>query len=277
MTIRINHLIAVLEIILFTVSVGVLSYYGQLQKWVSFWILLVICTIIFFALQIAKSKPVLDQLKKLESKEFWLAYKFDASGIQDFYNMQDPKEQFNRNEITREIIQQGHVFSLLGLTAASYIDPGIHRHWDFLKAKLDDGVPFRLLLVDPYSEEKKVRDKLNNIFTVPDPKFRLDLVSNLTQRYPNVSVRFTPFNPYCSVFFSEEEMIYDPYHLGKVEDRIENHFLAFRLKKQVTKPKFSPFNILKQHFEFLWLTSTDLDTFIKLHPIDLNKSRRDIS
>jgi hypothetical protein len=270
---RFHQVALILEILLFILSVGALSYLAQNALWTLFIIILVICIIVFAILQVARTRPVLARLDLLEEKEFRLAKRTEQSGILDIYNIQDPSQQHERNEATSQIILRGDVFSLLSLTAASYIDPGIKRHWDILKLKLDGGAPFRLLLMNPFCKEKEVRDRLNSIATPYDTKSRLDLVIDLYNRYPNFNVRFTSYSIYCAVFFSEDEMIYDPYHLGKVGDRIENYFIAFRIKRMRDDRGDIPssyFNILKQHFEFLWSTSEDLEQFIKKYDAQLS-------
>lgn len=183
------------------------------------------------------------------------------NGIIEIYNMQDRDEQTKRNKETKELILQGSIFYLLALSAVSYIDPGIKRHWDYLKPKLDNGATIKILLMDPFQKEKKYRDKLNSISTSLDPKFRFDLLVNLYNRYSNANIRIAAQNIYCSVFFSEKEMIYDPYHLGKIGDRLENNFFALRIANSENTINY--YHILKQHFEYLWSTSEDFESFVK--------------
>src|SRR5438093_2043153 len=127
----------------------------------------------------------------------------------DLYNMQNAAEQEARNRDTRDVIARGTHFSLLSLTAASYIDPGVKRHWDALKPKLQGGCFFRLLLLNPFCHEAQVRDQVNAVPTRYDSKFRLDLIIELYNRYPNVSVKFASMNIYGALFFTHDEMFYD--------------------------------------------------------------------
>lgn len=269
---RIHQSTFIAEILLFVLSVGALAYLAQNSLWLPFAVVLVICLGLFVALQVIKSRPINNVLLALEAKEFRLAKRTDEAGVLDFYYMQDPNQQHERNEATRQIIEKGTSFSLLSLTAASYVDPSIKRHWDFLKPKIDAGYPFRLLLMNPFCPEKEVRDRLNGLSERYDSKFRGELIVGLYNRYPNVSVRFTSNSIYCATFFNDDEMIYDPYHLGKVGDRIENYFFALRVRKleEGRYPSaYSPYNILKQHFEFLWFTSDDLETFVRKYAKEL--------
>jgi hypothetical protein len=188
-------------------------------------------------------------------------------GLVEIYNMQDQDQQNKRNVDTRQIILQGNTFYLLAISAVSYIDPGIKRHWDYLKSKVDNGAPFYLLLLDPFHKEKKYRDKLNKIATSFDPKFRFDLLINLYNQYPNVNIRIAKQNIYCSLFFSEKEMIYDPYHMGKVGDRLENNF--FNLRIGISNTTNNYYYVLKRHFDYLWSMSEEFESFVANRSSDL--------
>jgi hypothetical protein len=59
-------------------------------------------------------------------------------------------------------------------------------------------------------------------------------------------------------------MVYDPYHLGKVEDRIENYFMAFKMR-DTPVARHSYYRILAQHFENLWVASDSLEVFLRKH------------
>lgn len=177
-----------------------------------------------------------------------------------------------RNIVNIEIINRGNRFSLLGETGSSYIDPSVRRHWDDLKVKLDEGAPLRLLIVNPFCKSKRLRNELNGVTTKLDPKLKLEIIYNLYRKYPNVDVKFTD-EIYCSIFFSEREMMYDPYHLGKVADRLENYFLAFHFEDRNASPgSFSYYKILKNHFEILWTKAIDLETFIDMYRSHLQEA-----
>lgn len=52
-------------------------------------------------------------------------------------------------------------------------------------------------------------------------------------------------------------MIYDPYHLGKIGDRIENNFIALEFKNDNEN-----YNILKNHFNNSWSLSKSIEDII---------------
>lgn len=195
-------------------------------------------------------------------------------GLVEIYNMQEQDQQNKRNVDTKQIIMKGNTFHLLALSAVSYIDPGIKRHWEYMRPKLENGVPFYLLLLDPFNKEKKFRDKLNKIGSSFDPKFRLDLLINLYNTYPNVSIRIAKQNIYCSIFFSDKEMIYDPYHMGRVGDRLENNFFNIRIENLNSVNDY--YLVLNRHFEYLWSMSDEFETFVENHSSDLLPSHKRI-
>jgi len=273
---KFHQIIAIIEVIVYILSISILTYFSGKNNWKMFFSIALICIILFLFLQIIRTKPILNKLKLLEEMQFQLVKRTQEFGISNIYNMREIYEQNERNSVTREIIKRGNVFSLVSLTAASYIDTGLKRHWDILKLKLDEGVPFRLLLMNPFCKEKEIRDKLNSISTPYDSKFRLDIIIELYNKYPNVNIRISSNNIYCAVFFSENEMIYDPYHVGKIEDRIENYFLSLKIdkmEKENPNSKQSYFNILKQHFEYLWNTADEFEMFLDKYKEYLGKSQ----
>lgn len=252
----------VIEIVLFLATAGALSFLAETGRWILFSIVLCASTVLFIFVALSRTKPLLEWIERRAEKQQRLLMRTERFGIADIFNMQIFDEQEERNRETRRIVQEGATFSLLSLTAASYIDPGLRRHWDALKSKISDGAPFRLLLQDPFCEEKVVRDRLNTAGNRPDSKFRFDLLANLHNTYSNVKIKFTASNVYCALFFTEKELIYDPYHLGKVEDRIENYFLSFRVIAQEMRGDGHPYyRILRSHFEALWSSAEDIETF----------------
>ena len=275
MTRKIKLIVIAMQLLMFAVPLGLVTYFSETHNWFWFGLLVFVSVVIFVGLQVVQAKPTLEYLKKLEASEFRLRMRFDEYGIADMYNMQSMTEMNERNSENAGIITRGNRFSLLSLSAASYIDPGLRRHWDSLKAKLETGSPLRLLILNPFCAEREVRDRLNNISTQYDSKFRPDLLVALYNRFPNVSIRFTSHNIYCAVFFSETEMMYDPYHLGKVEDRIENYFIAIKfINRTDLAPRHSYYKILERHFEFLWDTSEDIEVFFRKYELQLESAFR---
>ncbi|MDZ7734479.1 MAG: hypothetical protein U5R31_16650 [Acidimicrobiia bacterium] len=179
--------------------------------------------------------------------------------------MFDPMQQVERNRLTQEILRDGERFSLCTLTAASYIDPAVGRHWEIVRSRLESGCAFRLLILSPFREEKRLRDRRNESGDVVDSKLRLEQIARIAAEYENFSVKVSYSNIYAAVFFSERAMTYDPYHLGKLTTRIENRFicLAFDKTDDTADPDGAYFRSLTSHFEFLWGEAQPLDQFVR--------------
>lgn len=253
-----------LEIFLFVISVGLLAYLSQNNKWKYFTITLVVSAILFLILKLLDSAHIKKWLEERERQANRIVDKFNLFGTSNFYNMQSTIDQEERNKKTREIIGEGNYLSLMSLSAASYLDPAIQRHWNILKKRVDDGAILRILLLDPTSKDKKTRDLLNEVSTDVDRKFPIDQLTKLKKNYPNIEIRLTDNCLYCALFFSETEMIYDPYHMGKVGDRIENHFIALNFKKHdPTVHGTSYFALLKNHFEYNWINAKKLEEVLQ--------------
>lgn len=252
----------VVELFLFFVTSILLTYFGGTQNWNTFAVAALVALALFIVVQLLKSKPVLSYFHELEEKEFDTVQRMKQFGIVNFYNMQDFTQQDRRNSDTRSVIAQASVMYLAANSAASYIDPGVERHWSAIKQRLDNKIIFNILILDPFSSEKRVRDNLNLTGDSPDSKFRFDILCQLYNNYPNVSIRVSTSQMYCTVFYTQDEMFYDPYHLGKLHGRITNKFLCLRLTNQSTNNNGeSYYNILQNHFDALWLGSADFENY----------------
>jgi len=258
--------VIVADILLFALTAGALAYLAQNSMWSPFFGVLTLATVLYTLLQVQKSKPIQHRLEQLEKSQFELLTRFREFGIQEIFNMQEPVQQDRRNHVTREIIQRGYAFSLLSQSAASYFNPSVHRHWPYIKSKLDEGSPFRLLLLNPFCREKEIRNRINALSDRGDSKLGLDTLTILYNRYPNLDIRLSSYNIYCAVFFTQSEMIYDPYHLGKAGDAIENNFFALHITTPIGAPHgHAYYSLLRAHFDFLWNTAQPLEVFVQEH------------
>ncbi|MCX6848345.1 MAG: hypothetical protein NTY98_05455 [Verrucomicrobia bacterium] len=249
----------VAEIVLFFVTVGILAYLSQNLHWKAFWTVTIISTLIYALLKFLEHGPLLEQLAKLEATQTRFALRFEAWGIIDVFNMRHQNEMVLRNAANQSLINNGNDFALLAETAASYLDPSARRHWDFLKTKLEQGRRLRLLIIDPLCDSKQLRNKVNEVTSLIDPKLRLDLLKKLQLTYPsNVEIRFTK-EIYCSIFITDKGLIYDPYHLGREASRLENYFIAIEIAKAGDEKAYW---LLYNHFENLWRDAERFDDWM---------------
>lgn len=252
----------VIEYVVFMISLGAITYFAGTQKWTIFFITFIAFAILKGILKIKSFRPIEKYLKKREAEEFKLTTAFDNYGISDIYLM-DKKDGIYgidaRNKKIQDAIDSGIEFNLLAETGKSYIDDSVRKHWDHLKPKLDSGHKMRLLIINPFSESKITRNKLNNVKGEIDPKLNLQRLDSLNSRYKNLVIRFTN-EIYCSVFYTDSYLIYDPYHLGVTENRLENYFLAF----DFTSGSYG-YRILKNHFETSWENALTFEEFQSKH------------
>lgn len=247
------------------VALGALTYFAETQKWTLFFIALGIFAILEGLLKLKAYSPVVKCLKKREAEEFKLRNAFEKYGLSDIYLM-DKKDGIYgikaRNIKIQKAIDSGNEFNLIAETGKSYIDDSVRKHWDHLKPKLDNGHNMRVLIINPFSESKITRNKLNNVKTQIDPKLNLPRLNALNSKYHNLTVKFTN-DIYCSVFYTDKYLIYDPYHLGKTENRLENYFLAFDFNASSYG-----YRVLKNHFEKSWENALTFEEFKANHDAD---------
>lgn len=229
----------ILEILLFSISVVVLNILLSNKLWIA----VGISSIIIVALEIFLKKQgyniLLNTAKKREEKSL----EIEKQGIKNHYFMRDSTSQNSRNEHIANAIKNSNELFLLAETGKSYIDITTDRHWKNIKVKIDNGTKFKILLINPFSQNKVLRNKLNKVKN--DRKFDFKRIYELC-KHDNVKIKFTD-EIYCTLFFTENYMIYDPYHVGKLGDRIENNFIALEFESQNEN-----YNILKNHFENCW-------------------------
>ncbi len=243
----------VLEIALFGISVFLVTYLSNEKMYV--W--LALTSIMIIALEIILKNKEYNFILKEANKREKKIKELENNGLTNHYFMQDAQSKNERNRQIIDAIDQANELYLLAETGKSYLDIATDRHWKNIKIKLDRGIPFRVLLVDPFSDNKKVRNKLNNILGETDRKLDIENLRSINNKYENLEIRFTD-QIYCSLFITDKFMIYDPYHLGKTGDRIENNFLALELRNDN-----SNYNTLKSHFNNSWAISKSFEEVVR--------------
>ncbi|MEJ5105088.1 hypothetical protein [Chryseobacterium sp. MYb328] len=242
----------IIEIILFTVSVVLLNIFLAKQWWWTVAISAIIIIVFEIFLKVQGYNFILKTAKKRESQSI----EVENQGITALYFMKDSTSKNLRNERIASAIDNSNELFLLAETGKSYIDITTDRHWKNIKKKIDEGKKFKILLINPLSPNKALRNNLNNVKNDHDRKFDFERIQDLSE-HDHVDIRFTN-EVYCTLFFTEKYMIYDPYHLGKIGDRIENNFIALEFKSQNDN-----FNILKNHFSNCWENSISLNELKK--------------
>lgn len=257
--------IGIIEYVVILITVGLLTYLSENQKWLWFFITLIIFAILEGLIKLKSYSPVLKYLDKRENEEFKLSGAFAEYGMKDIYLM-DRKDSIygidSRNIKIQNSIDNGNDFFLLAETGKSYLDDTIRKHWDHLKPKLDKGIKMKVLIINPFSEGKIKRNKLNGVNSPIDPKLNLHRLKFLNDHYVNLTIKFTQ-DTYCSLFFTDKYLIYDPYHLGKSEGRLENYFIAIDFESNSYG-----YRVLKNHFDASWDDAMTFEEFKSLYDKD---------
>lgn len=243
----------ILEIFLFGISVFLVTYLSneKFYWWLAFTSLIII--VLEIVLKNSEYNFILKTAHKREQK----IKEQEDNGITNHYFMKKSASKNNRNIEIAHAIDNCNEMSLLAETGKSYLDIATDRHWKNVKSKLDNGIYFRVLLINPYSENKKIRNRLNNIKGEIDRKLDIENLKKINDKYENLEIRFTD-QIYCSLFFTDKYMIYDPYHLGKTGDRIENNFIALEFKNDNEN-----YNVLKSHFNNSWSLSKSIEEILQ--------------
>ena len=250
--------IAIAEYILILGTIGVSTYFAENQNWIWFSVTLVVFAILEGLIKLNSFRPVREYLKRRENEEFKISGAFAEYGMKDIFLMDRSSGIYgieSRNKKIQNAIDSGNEFYLLAETGKSYLDDTIRKHWDHLKPKLDIGHKIRVLIINPFSEGKIKRNNLNRITAPIDPKLNLYRLKFLNDHYENLTIKFTQ-DIYCSLFFTDKYLIYDPYHLGKSEGRLENYFIAIDFDSDSYG-----YRVLKNHFEASWEDALTFEQF----------------
>jgi hypothetical protein len=147
-------------------------------------------------------------------------------------------------------------------SGASYLDPQIYRHWAFVEKQLDAGVEFRVVLLDPCSEEKDLRNRINVGGESFDSKVNIANLIKLHNKHSSLEIRFTRYGMHATVFATDQCLFFDPYHVGAVGDRIENRSFTLFIKPSAPQEGIGMYKLFKSHFNTLWSNSHSFSDWI---------------
>src|SRR5262249_39912596 len=205
-----------------------LAYLSAVQNWAWFLVLSIIATVIFVVVRVFEAWPRAKDLLAFDDMAAKVASAAIQYGVTGYFNMQNPKDQATRNEDTEAAISVANTMWLRANSGTSYLDPAIYRHWPFVQKRLEQGIDFRVVLLDPLSSEKGFRNQLNVDGEQFDSKINLPNLVKLHNAYPSLDIRFSRHGMHATVFVTDSCLFFDPYHVGLVKDRIENR--SFCLK-----------------------------------------------
>lgn len=185
-------------------------------------------------------------------------------GLTAMYNMRDARGQDQRNEQTRVTISRAADMCLAANSGASYLDAGVNRHWDEIKRRLKAGVRFRVVLLDPASSERQLRNRLNGSPEDSDAKINVANLINLHNQYPSLEIRLAPFGMHCTLYITDRVCFFDPYWFANADGRIEGR--SFCIQAEPLSPTEQGFlTLARSHFDVLWNLAVDLETWHNRH------------
>lgn len=258
---QLHWLFVTAEIALF-IAASACAYLSQVSDWKWFIALSALATILFALIKIIEAVPAARELLVREDFASKIALAAGAYGVREYFNMQSAKDQALRNERTQEEIQRAQHLWLCANSGASFLDPAIYRHWQFVEQRLKAGTEFRVVLLDPYSGEKAFRNRINVSGEQLDSKVNIANLIKLHNAYPGLEIRFARYGMHATVFATESCVFFDPYQVGIVGDRIENRSFALYIEPTEPTEGVGLYRLLKSHFETLWRSSTAFSDWV---------------
>jgi hypothetical protein len=250
------------ELILFIIAVGT-AYLSQNSKWPMFFTLSAISVAIFAVIKLIEARPALMEILVREDLAAKIAASAIPQGVVDYFDMQKSAEQDRRNRATRNEVAAATAMWLCANSGASYLDPGVYRHWPAVEKRLKEGVEFRVVLLDPFSAEKGFRNKLNVDGERFDSKLNVPGLIKLYNTYPALEVRFVRYGMHATVFATAESMFIDPYHVGVVDNRIESRSICLQVKPATPAEGVGLYRLFKGHLDTLWRSGASFEEWIE--------------
>jgi hypothetical protein len=207
-----------------------------------------------------------------------IARSAESYGVSRFYNMQIASDQAQRNADTQSAIATANSMFLCANSGASYLNAAVVRHRPFVIERLKAGCGFQVLLLDPLSDEKKLRNEQNVAGELNDSKLSLGDIIRLCNDYPRLDVRFIGRGMTCSLFFADNVLFFDPYHFAVRDGRIENRFLCLQMKRAEVPSGHSYFDLLQIHRDVLWERGTPIENWLSENRerLDVEMNVRDL-
>ena len=158
---RIQHLKIFLDIILFIVCTGFLSYYSGNGLWNCFWITFFICLAVYTSIQILNSKYILQYLEELRRKEFRYTISGLKYGLQNFYNLQSDDERKDFEIQNSSLIKNAARLRCCSLTGTALLDSNSKKYFKILTNELlRNNKSVEIIIVNPFSMDKLMRDRV---------------------------------------------------------------------------------------------------------------------
>lgn len=252
----------VAEFVLFAGAV-VTSYFSSKNNWAWFFGISAVLALLFVIVKVVQAFPRLKEIKVHETLAGRIATAAIPRGVDDYYDMLRTPDQDRRNAATQADIANASSMWLCANSGASYLDPAVYRHWPAIQRRLNDGAEFRVVLLDPFSGEKGLRNQLNVNGEQLDSKINLANLINLYNRYRTLSIRFVRYGMHSTVFAADSVLYVDPYTVGVIDGRIENRSYTLRIKNCQPTDGVSLYRLYKSHLDSLLTTGESFEDWLE--------------
>jgi len=246
------------ELALF-IGAAISGYLSQNTRWQEYWLVTAVAALLYGTVRFVQARPSILDAAAFEDSAAQMARSARLYGVERFYNMQLAANQDKRNQDTIAAINTAEAMWLCANSGASYLDPAVYRHWTSVEARLAQGVPFKVVLLDPLSAEKRFRNQLNVGGEADDSKINLAILIRLYNQFPSLEIRFIGRGMTATVFATPTRLFYDPYHAGVVGQRIENRSYCLNVVRATPARGVGYFDLFRAHFDSLWQNSQDLE------------------
>lgn len=250
------------ELLIFAITI-LTAYFSQNSNWKVFFPLSLLALVIYSVLKAFDTWPVLQEIMVREDLSGRIAGSGIRRGLVDFFDMQNPDDQERRNRVTREVIAQSEIMWLCANSGASYLDPGVYRHWPSIEERLKAGVEFRVVLLDPFSAEKGFRNNHNSGGDAFDSKININNIIKLYNKYSNLDVRFVRYGMHVTVFATSNALFLDPYQVAEIDGRIENRSFCLQAIPLEDASEVGIYRIFKSHLRTLWASGLSLEDWLE--------------
>lgn len=249
------------ELILFIIAVGT-AYLSQKSEWKLFFAFSAVAFFLFTAIKLVEARPALMEILLREDRAAKIAASALPQGVVDYFDMQKSADQDRRNRTTKNEVAAATAMWLCANSGASYLEPSVYRHWQAVERRLKEGIEFRVVLLDPFSAEKGFRNKLNVGGEHFDSKLNVPGLIKLYNTYPTLDVRFVRYGMHATVFATSTTMFIDPYHVGVVDDRIENRSICLQVVPATPAEGIGLYRLFKSHLDTLWRSGKSFEEWI---------------
>lgn len=258
----IHWALAIGEIFVFIATIY-FTYLSTQNNWEAFFYIAIIAIILFALIKIFQTIPGAKDLIAFNDLSANIAESAIPYGLVRYFNMQNSNEQELRNKDTKLEIKNATSMWLCANSGSSYLDHSLYRHWSSIEEQLRKGIEFRVVLLDPYCKSKQLRNQLNVNGETFDSKFNLANLVKLHNNYSSLHIRIIKNDMNATIFATDSHLYFDPYHLGVINERIENRTFSLKFAPATPKEGVGLYTIFKSHFNSLWNQSIDFETWLE--------------